>query len=58
MLLDEKERTMDVIKGYVEENETMKYLGEVNQLALLVCCVYPFSLGHLYSTVYNSAYLF
>ena len=33
-VLDEKERTMDVIKGYVEvnndvENETMKYLGEV-----------------------------
>ena len=32
--LDEKERTMDVIKGYVEvnkdvENKTMKYLGEV-----------------------------
>ena len=31
---EEKERTMDVIKGYVEvnddvENETMKYLGEV-----------------------------
>ena len=30
-MLDEKERTMDVIKGYVEvnddvENETMKYL--------------------------------
>ena len=33
-MLDEKERTMDVIKGCVEvnydvENETMKYLGEV-----------------------------
>ena len=33
-ILDDKERTMDVIKGYVEvnddvENETMKYLGEV-----------------------------
>ena len=33
-VLDEKERTMDVIKGYVEvnddvENETMNYLGEV-----------------------------
>ena len=33
-MLEEKERTMDVIKGYVEvnddvENETMKYLGEV-----------------------------
>ena len=33
-VLDEKERTTDVIKGYVEvnddvENETMKYLGEV-----------------------------
>ena len=33
-VLDEKERTMDVIKGYVEvnnnvENKTMKYLGEV-----------------------------
>ena len=33
-VLGEKERTMDVIKGYVEmidnvENETMKYLGEV-----------------------------
>ena len=33
-MLDEKERTMDVIKRYVEvndnvENETMKYLGEV-----------------------------
>ena len=33
-VLDEKERTMDVIKGYVEvnndvENETMKYMGEV-----------------------------
>ena len=33
-VLEEKERTMDVIKGYVEvnddvENETMKYLGEV-----------------------------
>ena len=33
-MLKEKERTMDVIKGYVEvnddvENETMKYLGEV-----------------------------
>ena len=32
--LEENERTMDVIKGYVEvnddvENETMKYLGEV-----------------------------
>ena len=32
-VLDEKERTMDVIKGYVEVNydvvdETMKYLGE------------------------------
>ena len=27
-MLDEKERTMEVIKGYVE-NETMKYLGEV-----------------------------
>ena len=32
--LDEKESTMDVIKGYVEvnddvEKETMKYLGEV-----------------------------
>ena len=33
-VLEEKEITMDVIKGYVEvnddvENETMKYLGEV-----------------------------
>ena len=33
-MLEEKERTMDVIKGYVEvnddvENETMKHLGEV-----------------------------
>ena len=33
-VLEEKERTMDVIKGYVEvnddvENETMKYLGKV-----------------------------
>ena len=33
-VLEEKERTMDVIKGYVEvnddvENETMKYLEEV-----------------------------
>ena len=33
-VLDENERTMDVIKGYVEvnddvENKTMKYLGEV-----------------------------
>ena len=33
-VLEEKERTMGVIKGYVEvnddvENETMKYLGEV-----------------------------
>ena len=33
-MLEEKERTMDVIKGYVEvnddvENETMTYLGEV-----------------------------
>ena len=33
-VLDDKERTMDVIKGYVEvsddvENETMKYLREV-----------------------------
>ena len=33
-MLDEKEKTMDVIKGYVEvnddvENLTMKYLGEV-----------------------------
>ena len=33
-VLDEKERTIVVIKGYVEvndgvENETMKYLGEV-----------------------------
>ena len=33
-VLHEKERTMNVIKGYVEvnddvENETMKYLGEV-----------------------------
>ena len=33
-MLEEKERTMDVIKGYVEvnddmENETLKYLGEV-----------------------------
>ena len=27
-VLDAKERTMDVIKGYVE-NETMKFLGEV-----------------------------
>ena len=27
-VLDEKERTMDIITGYVE-NETMKYLGEV-----------------------------
>ena len=32
--LKEKERTMDVIKGFVKvnddvENETMKYLGEV-----------------------------
>ena len=37
-MLDEKEITMDVIKGYVEvnndvENETMKYLGEVCQYA-------------------------
>ena len=34
-MLDEKERTMDVMKEYVEvnndvENETMKYLGEVS----------------------------
>ena len=33
-VLEEKERTMDVIKGYVEvnddvENDTMKYLGDV-----------------------------
>ena len=33
-MLEEKEKTMDVIKRYVEvnddvENETMKYLGEV-----------------------------
>ena len=33
-VLAEKERTMDVINGYMEvnddvENETMKYLGEV-----------------------------
>ena len=33
-MLEGKERTMDIIKGYVEvndevENETMKYLGEV-----------------------------
>ena len=33
-MLDEKERTMNIIKGYVEvnddvENETMKYFGEV-----------------------------
>ena len=33
-VLEEKERTMEVIKGYVEvnndvENEKMKYLGEV-----------------------------
>ena len=33
-VLEEKEKTMDVIKGYVEvnndvENETLKYLGEV-----------------------------
>ena len=28
-VLEEKERTMGVIKGYVEVNETMKYLGEV-----------------------------
>ena len=28
-VLEEKERTMDVIKGYDVENETMKYLGEV-----------------------------
>ena len=33
-MLEEKERKMGVIKGYVEvnddvENETMKYLGEV-----------------------------
>ena len=33
-MLYEKERTMDIINGYVEvnndvENETMKYLGEV-----------------------------
>ena len=33
-MLEEKERTMDVIEGYVEvnddvENDTMKYLGEV-----------------------------
>ena len=33
-MLEEKERTMDTIKGYVEvnddvENETTKYLGEV-----------------------------
>ena len=33
-VLEEKERTLDVIKGYVEvnndvENETLKYLGEV-----------------------------
>ena len=33
-VLDEKERTIDIIKRYVEENddvenETMKYLGEV-----------------------------
>ena len=33
-VLEEKERTMEVIKGYVEvnndvENQTLKYLGEV-----------------------------
>ena len=33
-VLDDQERTMDVIKGYVEvnndvENETMKYMGEL-----------------------------
>ena len=33
-VMDEKERTMDVIKGYADvndvvENETMRYLGEV-----------------------------
>ena len=28
-VLEGKERTMDVIKGYVVENETNKYLGEV-----------------------------
>ena len=28
-VLEEKERTMDVIKVYVEVNDTMKYLGEV-----------------------------
>ena len=33
-VLEEKERTLEVIKGYVEvnndvENETLKYLGEV-----------------------------
>ena len=33
-VLDEKERTMDVIKGYVQVNddvvnETIKYMGEV-----------------------------
>ena len=33
-VLDDKERTMDIIKGYVEvnddvEKETMKYLGEI-----------------------------
>ena len=33
-MLEEKERTVDVIKGYVEvnddvENETIQYLGEV-----------------------------
>ena len=33
-VLEEKERTMDLIKGYVEvnddvKNETVKYLGEV-----------------------------
>ena len=31
-MLEEKERTMDVVKGYVEvicENETMPYLEEV-----------------------------
>ena len=28
-VLDEKERTIDIIKRYVEETETMKYLVEV-----------------------------
>ena len=43
-VLEEKERTMDVIKGYVEvnddvENETIQYLGEV-WLPLYGCCVF------------------